>query len=386
MKANWPLLALAVGAFAIGTTEFSPMGLLPQIAESLSISIPKAGTLVSAYAIGVLVGAPIMTLGLGRLRVKTGLITLMGIFVLGNLLSAAAPGFASLLLARIITSMCHGAFFGLGSVAATLVVPKDRQASAVATMLSGLTIANIGGVPAATWVGQMIGWRTAFGAIAGLGVLTIIALCFAMEKGEVGKLPDIRREIGVMMRPSVQAALATTSLAAGALFTLYTYISPFLATLTGASPGFITAMLVLIGVGFTIGNSVGGKLADRSVRRSLLLSLGVLTLIMLVLPATAANRVAVALCLMVWGGAFFAAAPGLQMRVMQVAHEAPGLASSVNIGAFNLGNAFGAAAGGAALSLGFGYASVPIVGAAFAVLALLIVLMSARRLTIGSIA
>jgi DHA1 family inner membrane transport protein len=376
MKPNLPLLALAVGAFAIGTTEFSPMGLLPQIAESLSISIPKAGTLVSAYAIGVLLGAPIMTLALGRARVKTGLIAMMGIFVLGNLLSAAAPGFATLMAARVITSMCHGAFFGLGSVAATLVVPKDKQASAVATMLSGLTIANIGGVPAATWAGQMIGWRTAFLAIACLGVLTIIALALAMDKGEAGDLPDVRKEISVLARAAVQAALLTTSLSAAALFTVYTYISPLLATLSGASAGFVTAMLVLVGVGFTLGNSVGGRLADRSLRGSLLIALGALTLLSLLLPISAMNRAVVAITLLLWGAAFFASAPGLQMRVMQVAHEAPGLASSVNIGAFNLGNAIGAAAGGAALSLGFGYASVPVVGAIFAALALLIVAIS----------
>jgi DHA1 family inner membrane transport protein len=379
MKVNWPLLALAVGAFAIGTTEFSPMGFLPEVANSLAISIPKAGTLISAYAVGVLLGAPFMTLGLGRTRTKTALIALMCIFVIGNLLAASAPGFATLLAARVITSLTHGAFFGLGTVAATRVVPKGKEASAVATMLSGLTIANIGGVPAATWMGQVIGWRSAFVAIACLGLLTIVALFFAMARGDVGELPNIRREVAVLSRPSVQAALATTSLASGALFVVYTYISPFLAHLTGASASFVTAMLVLIGIGFTLGNGAGGRLADRSVRLSLLLTLGLLATILLFLPVVAGNRFAVAVALMLWGAAFFAAVPGLQMRVMQVAHEAPGLASSVNIGAFNLGNAFGAAAGGVALSLGFGYASLPIVGAAFAVLAFFVVLLSGRR-------
>ncbi|WP_322104231.1 MFS transporter [Paraburkholderia sp. J41] len=361
-----PLLALAVGAFGIGTTEFSPMGLLPVIAEGVHVSIPTAGMLISAYAIGVMAGAPLMTLALARWPRRKALIALMSIFTLGNLLSALAPDYATLLLARLVTSLNHGAFFGLGSVAAASFVPRERQASAVATMFMGLTIANIGGVPAATWLGEAIGWRMSFVATAGLGVLAIAGLRFALPRGDAGAMPDLRAELAVLTRPAVLGALATTVLGAGAMFTLYTYVAPTLAALTGASPAFVTAMLVLIGVGFSIGNAAGGRLADRSLDGTLVGFLLLLIAVMLAFPALALTHVGAAVALLVWGVATFAVVPPLQMRVMRAAHEAPGLASSVNVGAFNLGNALGAAAGGAALSGGFGYAAVPIVGALIA--------------------
>ncbi|MCP3706032.1 MFS transporter [Paraburkholderia sp. CNPSo 3274] len=316
-----PLLALAVGAFGIGTTEFSPMGLLPVIAEGVHVSIPSAGMLISAYAIGVMVGALLMTLALARWPRRTALMALMGIFTLGNLLSAIAPDYTTLLLARLVTSLNHGAFFGIGSVVAASFVPRERQASAVATMFMGLTIANIGGVPAATVLG------------------------------------------------------------AGAMFTLYTYVTPTLTHLTGATPGFVTAMLVLIGVGFSIGNAAGGRLADRSLDGTLLGFLALLIIVMLAFPALAATHVGAAAALLVWGIATFAVVPPLQMRVMRAAHDAPGLASSVNVGAFNLGNALGAAAGSAALSAGLGYGAVPIVGALIALggVALVIVQIAVNR-------
>lgn len=361
MKLNWSLTALAVGTFSIGTTEFAPMGLLPVIAKGVAVSIPSAGMLITAYAVGVMAGAPVVTLCLGRLRRRTALILLMGIFTLGNLASAAPPGYDVLMVARLFTSLAHGAFFGLGAVAAASVVSKEKQARAVATMIMGLTIANIGSVPAATWIGQMVGWRMAFILIAALGVLAMIALLLAMPQGELGRMPDIRREFHVMRRLAVQRALATTSLGAGALFTLYSYIAPVLAHLSAASPGFITAMLVLIGVGFTIGNVIGGRFADHSINGTLIASFGAMTVIMFAFPFVAVTHLGAVIMLLLWGIAFFAATPALQMRVMQAAHEAPGMASSVNIGAFNLGNALGAAAGGATLWLGLGYGAVPIV-------------------------
>lgn len=379
MKLNWPLIALAIGAFGIGTTEFAPMGLLPVIAKGVDVSIPKAGMLVTAYAVGVMVGAPVITLGLGRLRRRSALIMLMGVFTLGNLLSAMAPGYITLMAARVFTSLAHGAFFGVGSVAAASLVPREKQASAVATMFMGLTIANIGGVPAATWVGQVVGWRMAFVASAGLSVISMAALLLALPQGDAGRMPDIRRELAVLSRPVVQRALATTSLGAGAMFTLYTYIAPTLAHLSHASSGFVTMMLVLVGVGFTIGNAIGGRLADRSVDGTLIAALGGLAVIMLAFPFMAVTHLGAAITLLLWGTAIFAAVPALQMRVMQAAHEAPGLASSVNIGAFNLGNALGAIAGGAALSLGLGYASVPIAGALLAAAGLLVVLLGRTR-------
>lgn len=379
MKINFPLLALAIGAFGIGTTEFSPMGLLPVIAQGVGVSIPAAGMLISAYAIGVMVGAPLMTLLLSHRGRRNALIFLMAIFTVGNVLSAIAPDYATLMIARIITSLNHGAFFGLGSVVAASVVAKEKQASAVATMFMGLTIANIGGVPAATWLGETIGWRMSFMATAGLGVISMVSLFFSLPKGGAGARPNVRNELAVLMRPQVLTALLTTVLGAGAMFTLYTYISPVLRTLTDATPVFVTAMLVLIGVGFSIGNFLGGKLADRSVTGTLKGFLLLLIAIMLAIPLLARSEIGAAIAMVVWGAATFAVVPPLQMRVMRVAHEAPGLSSSVNIGAFNLGNALGAAAGGAVISGGLGYSFVPVMGAIIAGLGLLLVLLSGRN-------
>lgn len=287
VSATLPLLALAAGAFGIGTTEFSPMGLLPVIAEGVHVSIPQAGMLISAYAIGVMLGAPVMTLLLARWPRRSALIALMSIFTLGNLLSAIAPNYTTLLLARLVTSLNHGAFFGLGSVVAASLVPREKQASAVATMFMGLTIANVGGVPAATWLGQMIGWRMSFMATASLGLIAIAGLFAALPKGDAGKMPNLRAELRVLTRPVVVGALLTTVLGAGAMFTLYTYVAPTLAQLTGATPAFVTAMLVLIGVGFSIGNMAGGRLADRSLDGSLIGFLVLLIATMLAFPVLA---------------------------------------------------------------------------------------------------
>ena len=369
----WPLLALAIGAFGIGTTEFGPMGMLPTIAQGVDVSIPTAGMLVSAYAVGVLVGAPVMTLLLSRWPRRRALIALMAIFTVGNLLSAVAPDYTSLLVARVVTSFNHGAFFGLGSLVAASLVPREKQASAVAAMFMGLTIANVGGVPAATWLGQAIGWRESFAAIAALGLLAMASLRLALPVGSVGERVDVRAELRVIGRPAVLMALTTTVMGAGAMFTLYTYISPSLESLSNASPGFITAMLVLIGVGFTIGNAVGGKLADRSVDGALIGFLLLLVASMLAFPWLAASKAGVAVGLLVWGTAAFAIVPPLQMRVMRAATGAPGLASSVNIGAFNLGNALGAALGAEMLRAGFGYGAVAISGGVLALLSLALV-------------
>ncbi|MET3066602.1 MFS transporter [Atlantibacter hermannii] len=379
MKINYPLLALAIGAFGIGTTEFSPMGLLPVIARGVDVSIPAAGMLISAYAVGVMVGAPLMTLLLSHRARRSALIFLMAIFTLGNVLSAIAPDYATLMVSRIITSLNHGAFFGLGSVVAASVVPKHKQASAVATMFMGLTIANIGGVPAATWLGETIGWRMSFLATAGLGVIAIISLAFSLPKGGAGERPDVKKELSVLMRPQVVSALLTTVLGAGAMFTLYTYISPVLQHVTHATPLFVTAMLVLIGVGFSIGNWLGGRLADRSVTGTLKGFLALLIVIMAAIPWLARSEWGAALSMVVWGTATFAVVPPLQMRVMRVASDAPGLSSSVNIGAFNLGNALGAAAGGAVIQAGLGLNMVPVMGATIAGLGLLLVVLSSRR-------
>ena len=378
MKINFPLLALAIGAFAIGTTEFSPMGFLPQIAENLNISIPTAGMLITAYALGVMIGAPIMTLWFGHFPRRKALIILMGIFTLGNLFAAIAPNYWGLMGARIFTSLNHGAFFGIGSIVATSVVPKDKQASAVAMMFMGLTIANIGGVPLATWIGQNIGWRMSFALIAILGVITMLSLWKALPEGELGQRPDVKAELKVLTRLPVVLALLTTVMSAGAMFTLYTYIAPSLHHITHATPTVITFMLVLIGIGFSIGNHLGGKFADLSVSKTLIGFLVVLMVMMLLFPILAKTTIGAAIALIIWGAAAFAVVPPLQMRVMSVAHEAPGLASSVNIGAFNLRNALGAAAGGAVLSMNMSYAMVSTTGAVLTAVGLVLVFIQMK--------
>ena len=378
-KLNWPLLALAVGAFAIGVTEFSPMGMLPVIARGVDVSIPSAGMLVSAYAIGVMVGAPVMTLLFARFGKRTALMVLMAIFTLGNLMSALSPDYWTLLASRVVTSLNHGAFFGLGSVVAASLVPKEKQASAVATMFMGLTIANIGGVPVATWIGQVTGWREAFAGTAALGLLTIAALWLALPPGAAGARPEVARELRVLTRPPVLVALATTVLGASAMFVLYTYVAPVLATLAGASDGFVTLALVLIGLGFTFGNWLGGRMADWSLEGATAIFLAALSLIMLVAPFTLGTLPGAAITLFLWGAAAFAIVPPVQMRVMQAAADAPGLASSVNIGAFNLGNAIGAALGGAVIAMDLGYSAVPVAGGLTAAAGLALVWLSRRN-------
>ncbi len=376
MSSKWPLLALALSAFGIGTTEFAPMGLLPTIAQGVNVSIPTAGLLISAYAIGVMVGAPLMTLVLGRFRRKTGLLTLMVIFTVGNLLSAIAPNYTMLVLSRLVTSFSHGAFFGLGALVAMSLVPENKRGSAVSLVFMGLTIANIGGVPVATWIGQTIGWRTTFAGTAMLGVAAFIALSRTLPKGEAGKMPEVKKELSVLVRPVVLRSLATTVLGAGAMFTLYTYITPILEQLTHASGEFVTLMLMLIGVGFTLGNFVSGKLVDRSVDGTLLLFFSLLAISMFALPFSATSHIGAAVSLVLWGMMSFGLIGPLQMRVMNAAHEAPGMASSVNIGAFNLGNALGAALGGGVLSSGLNYAWIPPAGAVLALLGLVMVALA----------
>jgi len=378
MKINFPLLALAVGAFAIGTTEFSPMGFLPEITRDLEISIPRAGMLISAYALGVMLGAPLMTLWLSRYSKRKSLILLMAIFTIGNILATLAPNYLGLIGARIITSLNHGAFFGIGSVVAASVVPKDKQASAVAMMFMGLTIANIGGVPLATWIGQHIGWRMAFLGISLLGLLTMFSLWKALPEGQSSQKPDVRQELQVLTRLPVVLALLTTVMSAGAMFALYTYIAPSLQSFTQASPALITLMLVLIGVGFSIGNHLGGKFADLSLDKTLIGFLILLMLMMLLFPILASTALGAGLALIIWGAAAFAVVPPLQMRVMSVAYDAPGLASSVNIGAFNLGNALGAIAGASVLNLGLSYSAVSFTGAGLSAVALLLVVIQMK--------
>lgn len=379
MKFNPPLLALAIGAFGIGVTEFAPMGLLPVIATDLRVSIPAAGLLVSAYALGVLIGAPLMTLTTGRVPRRTLLIFLMGIFTVGNLLSALSDGYAMLLVSRVVTSFNHGAFFGVGSLVAASVVPADKRAGAVAAMFMGLTIANIAGVPLATWAGEFMGWRAAFWGITLLGLTTMAALRFALPDLAADQGTDMRAELRELTRGPVLAALALTVIGSSAMFTVFTYIAPILQVEAHTSTMFVTAMLVLYGLGLTVGNWLGGRYADRSVDGTLIAALGALVLLLILFAGAMHWPVPAAVLIFLWGVASFALVPPLQMRVMTEAASAPNLASAMNIGAFNLGNAIGAALGGGVIGAGLGYPVVSLAGAAMAGAGLALVIGLRRK-------
>ena len=384
MKPNWPLLALAVGAFGIGTTEFAPMGMLPVIAAGVGVSLPKAGLLVTGYALGVVAGAPLLTLPTGRLDRRTLLIGLMLLFTVGNALSALAPGYATLLAARVVTSLCHGAFFGVGSLVAARLAGdgpagKGGAAGAVAAVFAGLTVANIGGVPAAAWVGDHVGWRAAFGGIAGIGVAAVAALALALPRMPGGQAADIGAEVRVTLRRPVVLALLTTAFGSAAMFTVFTYISPILQSVTRVGPGTVTVALVVYGVGLTVGNWLGGKFADRNLSRTLIVVLVALVALLGLFAVTMRSAVPAVATIFAWGVATFALVPPLQAKVMAVAKDAPNLAAAVNIGAFNLGNAAGAAMGGGIIALGLSYAWVSVAGAAMAAVALGLVLVFPTR-------
>lgn len=364
------LLALAVGAFGIGVTEFAPMGLLPVIARDLQVSIPAAGLLISAYAMGVVIGAPLMTLTTGRVPRRILLIGLAGIFTAGNLLAAVSDSYALLLVARVLTSFNHGAFFGVGSVVAAGLVAPERRASAVASMFMGLTIANVIGVPLATWAGEHLGWRASFWGIAGLGVLTMAALRLTLPALPAPEGGNVLAELRVLTRKQVLGALALTVVGSSAMFTVFTYITPILREATHASLGFVTAMLVLYGLGLTVGNWLGGRFADRSVDRTLMITLAGLSAILIAFALLMPQAAPSAVLILLWGVASFALVPPLQVRVMTAAADAPNLASAVNIGAFNLGNAFGAALGGGVIAAGLGYPAVALAGAATSLIGL----------------
>ncbi|QHA71334.1 MFS transporter [Proteus mirabilis] len=371
MKAFFPLFTLATGAFAIGATEFTPMGLLPNIANGLSISIATAGGLITGYAVGVMIGAPIMTLSLGKLTKRHALGLLLLLFIAGNLLAAQADSYWSLMIARLITSLNHGAFFGIGSVVAASLVEKHKQASAVAAMFMGLTIANLVGVPLVTWIGQQYGWRLAFILISGLGFITLIGLLMFLPVMPKGNKPNIKYELGVLTRLPVVLALLTTVFGASALFALYTYIAPFLTNTVHISESHVAVVLVIIGLGFTIGNYLGGKLSSYGIEKTLIFFFIQLIGSMSVLPLVSNNVYLAVATIFIWSISSFALVPALQIKTMQIAHDAPALVSSVNIGAFNLGNAIGAIIGGIALK--YSYNIVPLTAALVGVIGLLLV-------------
>ncbi|MGW2571095.1 MFS transporter [Streptomyces sp. NPDC001537] len=365
------LLALAVGAFGIGTTEFVMMGLLPDVADDLHVSLPTAGHLVSAYALGVVIGAPLLAAVTARMSRRTVLIGLMALFVAGNALSAFAPGYDSLLAARFLSGLPHGAFFGVGAVVATNLVAPARKARSVSLMFLGLTVANIAGVPVATLMGQHLGWRATFLGVSAIGLAAIAALALLIpaDRG-VATTTGLRGELAALRSLPVWLALGTTVAGFGALFAAYSYITPMLTGAAGYAETSVTLLLALFGVGATAGNLVGGRLADHSLRGTLFGGLLSLAGVLALFPLLMSTQWSAALAVILLGAAAFITGSPLQLMVMEKASAAPSLASSANQAAFNLANAGGAWIGGVALAAGFGVTSPALAGAGLAVLGL----------------
>ncbi|WP_039937819.1 MFS transporter [Streptomyces himastatinicus] len=372
------LLALAIGAFGIGTTEFVIMGLLPQVGADLGVSVPTAGYLVTGYALGVMIGAPIMTAVGTKISRKNMLMLLMGLFILGNVISALAPVFAVMLIGRVVASLAHGAFFGIGAVVAAELVAPEKKAGAISMMFTGLTVANVVGVPLGTFVGQTAGWRVTFLIVAALGVLGLA--------GVAKLVPDLPKPEGVRLRHEVAAfkdtqvvlAMAMTVLGFGGVFAAITYIAPMATEVGGFAESSVTWLMVVFGVGMVTGNLLGGRFADRKLMPMLFTALGGLALALLLFTFLASGKGTTVAAVFLIGALGFATVPPLQKRVLDHAHGAPTLASAVNIGAFNLGNALSAWLGGLVISAGFGYAAPNAVGAVLAATALALALVSRR--------
>ncbi|WP_028202064.1 MFS transporter [Paraburkholderia nodosa] len=373
-----PLLALAVAAFGIGTTEFVIMGLLPDVARDLSVSIPAAGMLVSAYALGVTIGAPIVAIAIANVPRKQALMRLIGIFIVGNLLCALAPNYSILMAARIVTAFCHGAFFGIGSVVAAGLVAPNRRAQAIALMFTGLTLANVLGVPLGTALGQIAGWRTTFWAVTAIGILAAAALQVCLPAKIEMQKASLVHEFGVLKNPQVLMVLGMSVLASASLFAVFTYITPILEDVTGFSPHEVTFVLLLFGLGLTVGSTLGGKLADWKLMRSLLTFLAMIAVVLAVFSLTMHDPIAAMATIFVWGILAFAIVPPLQILIVNRASDAPNLASTLNQGAFNLGNAGGAWIGGVAISAGAPLTALPWVGVVTAFAALGLTLVSAQ--------
>ncbi len=377
------LYALAAGAFGIGVTEFVIMGLLLEVSADLGVSLTAAGLLISGYALGVVVGAPLLTLLTGRWRRKQVLLTLMAIFVLGNAACALAPDYALLMAARVLTALAHGTFFGVGSVVAAGLVGKERQASAIAVMFTGLTLATILGVPLGTWVGQHLGWRATFWAVTaiGLAAFAVIAALVPDER-QPAQAAGWRTELRAVARGPVLAVLLTTVLGYAGVFAVFTYIAPLLTRVAGFPAAAVSPILLVFGAGLVAGNLLGGRLADRNLRAALLATLAVLALVLLLMVPALRSQVGAVLLTGLLGVAAFATVAPLQLWMLsRVAGSGQSLASSVNIAAFNLGNALGAWAGGlaigsGAIESGAGLALLPLVAALFPATGLVVALLA----------
>ncbi|GGD36966.1 MFS transporter [Pseudoxanthomonas indica] len=373
------LYALTAGAFGIGTTEFVIMGLLMQVSADLQVSLAAAGLLISGYALGVFVGAPLLTAATSRLPRKAVLVALMILFTVGNLACALAPNYTVLMIARVVTSLAHGTFFGVGAVVATHLVSEDRKASAISIMFTGLTVATLLGVPAGAWLGLHHGWRATFWAVAAMGVVAtlVIAWLVPSEKRDANP-PAFAAELRAIARPQVLLGLLMTVLGFGGMFTVYTYIQPLLTQVTGFADAAVSPILLVFGVGMIVGNLLGGRFADRRLSAALLSTLLGLALVMGLMSFALHSRVAMIVFTGLLGAAAFATVSPLQLWVLKQAGAAQSLASSLNIGAFNLGNALGAWLGGVVIAHGAGLTRLTWVGALVPLSAFVVALIAVR--------
>ena len=371
------LLALTLSAFAIGTTEFVIVGLVPTIAQDLGVNLPSAGLLVSLYALGVATGAPVLTALTGRWKRKTVLLTIMGLFVIGNLLAWMAPGYEALVAVRILTGLAHGVFFSIGATIATSLVPKDREASAIAIMFTGLTVALVTGVPLGTWIGQHLGWRATFMVVAVLGLLALIgsALLVPRELRETAPVSP-RQQLQVLTHPRLLLVYAMTAVGYGGTFVAFTYLAPILENVTGFAPGSVALILLVYGASVAVGNLWGGKMADRmGPVPALSWIFTALAMVLLFLTFTMSSPIQSVLTILLWGAFAFGNVPGLQVYVVQLAERftphSVDVASGLNIAAFNVGIAFGSVLGGAIIER-HSLQDLPWIGALIVLLALLL--------------
>jgi DHA1 family inner membrane transport protein len=370
------VLALALGGFGIGTTEFVAMGLLPDIAASLRVTEPIAGHVIAAYALGVVVGAPLIASLTARVPRKTLLLGLIAVFTLGNLASVFAPTYGTLMVARFVAALPHGAYFGAAALVAAHLMGPANRAKAVAHVMTGLTVATVLGVPVASWLGQGLGWRAAFALVVAIGAVTMTALWFWLPDLRSMQVSSPIAELGALRRVQVWLALLIGMVGFGGMFAVYTYVATTLTDVAGLPRGLVPVALMVFGVGMVTGNLVGGWAADRSVIRGLYASLGTLAVTLAVFVAAAHHPVTALLGLFAVGAAGSAVAPALQIRLMDVAHGAQTLAAALNHSALNIANATGAWVGGVVIAAGYGYTAPAAAGALLAVAGIAVLTLS----------
>lgn len=361
------MLALSIGGFGIGTTEFASMGLLPDVATTMGISEPSAGHMISAYALGVVVGAPAIATLAARVPRRVLLIGLMVAFTLGNLGTVFAPSFGELVASRFVAGLPHGAFFGIAALVAAHLAEPGKRAKAVAMVMMGLSIANVVGVPAATWLGQALGWRSAFAVVAVIGALTVTALIMWMPRLDGMPTTNPITELGALRRGQVWMTLFVGMVGFGGMFAVYTYIASTLTDVAGLARAFVPVALMIYGLGMVAGNFVGGWLADRYQLRGTFIGLASMAVFLAVFVVASHNPISALVLVFLIGASGSSVIPGLQTRLMDVADDAQTLAASLNHAAFNLANAIGAALGGAVIAAGFGYTAPAAVGSMLAV-------------------